>query len=263
MTSGFKVQAIPNSRIATFDVFSIGLKKHHVAALLEFDVTLAREKMRVQRRKGQKVSLNAWLIKCISEAVVRHPEAAAYKISKHKLAIFNDVNVSFMVEKEKQEQKMPLPLLLEKANHKSVSELTLEIDDAKTESSGEDTIVLNKETSWYERLYYALPGFCRIIIWRIMLGRPGFAYRKMGNIVVTSLGMIGNLKGWFIHRSIHPLSFGIGAIVKKPVAVDNEVKVREILNMTVLIDHDVLDGAPMVRFIKYLTRFIEEGQLLN
>ena len=94
-----------------------------------------------------------------------------------------------------------------------------------------------------------------------MLRNPKFAYKKMGNAVVTSLGMTGKLNGWFIHKSIHPVSFGVGAVIKKPVVIDNEIKIREILNMTILMDHDVIDGAPMVRFLKSLTGFIESDNL--
>jgi len=41
--------------------------------------------------------------------------------------------------------------------------------------------------------------------------------------------------------------------------VDNDIKIRDILNMTILIDHDVMDGAPMVRFLRELTKNIETG----
>ena len=61
----------------------------------------------------------------------------------------------------------------------------------------------------------------------------------------------------FIHKSVHPLSFGIGSIVKKPVVKNNQIQVRDILNMTILCDHDVMDGAPMVRFLNDLTKYIE------
>ena len=76
-------------------------------------------------------------------------------------------------------------------------------------------------------------------------------------MVITSVGMMGKLNGWFIHRSVHPISFGIGSILKKPVVVNNEIKIREILNMTILVDHDLIDGAPMVRFLNDLTWQIE------
>lgn len=73
---------------------------------------------------------------------------------------------------------------------------------------------------------------------------------------VTSLGMTGPINAWFIHKSIHPVSIGVGTIMKKPVVIDNEVVIREVMNMTLLIDHDVMDGVPMARFIKDLERRI-------
>lgn len=85
----------------------------------------------------------------------------------------------------------------------------------------------------------------------------------MGNTAVTSVGMMGRINGWFIHKSVHPVSFGIGSVLKKPVVIDNEIKIREILNMTILVDHDVIDGAPMVRFLNDLTRSIETGEFIN
>ncbi len=72
--------------------------------------------------------------------------------------------------------------------------------------------------------------------------------------------MMGKINGWFIHKSIHPLSFGIGSILKKPVVIDQQIKVRDVLHMTILCDHDVMDGAPMVRFLNDLTKYIERGE---
>lgn len=94
-----------------------------------------------------------------------------------------------------------------------------------------------------------------------MLRNPKIAYNRMGNAAITSVGMVGKINGWFIHKSIHPISFGIGSIIKKPVVIDNEIKIREILNMTVLADHDTVDGAPMVRFLNDLTKQIEKESL--
>ncbi|HNX44883.1 MAG TPA: 2-oxo acid dehydrogenase subunit E2, partial [Bacteroidales bacterium] len=141
-------------------------------------------------------------------------------------------------------------------------EITREIEVAKDKALTKNDIVLNEKPKFYERLYYRLPGAFRRRIWRILLRYPKIAYKKMGNVVVTSPGMMGTIKGWFIHKTVHPLSFGIGSVLKKPVVIGDEVKVREILNMTILIDHDVIDGAPMVRFLNDLTRFIESGSEL-
>jgi pyruvate/2-oxoglutarate dehydrogenase complex dihydrolipoamide acyltransferase (E2) component len=85
----------------------------------------------------------------------------------------------------------------------------------------------------------------------------------MGNAAVTSVGMIGKINGWFIHKSVHPISFGVGSVLKKPVVIENEIQIRELLNMTILVDHDVIDGAPMVRFLDDLTNDIESGKEIN
>jgi hypothetical protein len=62
-----------------------------------------------------------------------------------------------------------------------------------------------------------------------MLNHSKFTYNKMGNVIITSLGTIGKINGWFIHKSIHPISFGIGFVIKKPVVINDKIKIREIL----------------------------------
>jgi len=263
MHPSYHYQDIPSSRIATFDVFSIGLSKHHVYALLEFDVTQSKRVLQELRRKGMNISFNGWLIKAISNALQEHKEASSYLFSKKKLIIFSHINISILVEKNINGQKVPIPLVIEKTNEKTAEEITTEIENAKNLALSEKDIVLNKKPAFYERLYYRLPGIVRRVIWKIMLNHPKFAYKKMGNVAITSVGMIGRINGWFIHRSVHPLSFGIGSVLKKPVVIDNEIRIREVLIMTILIDHDVIDGGEMVRFLQDLTKYIESGEIIK
>jgi pyruvate/2-oxoglutarate dehydrogenase complex dihydrolipoamide acyltransferase (E2) component len=258
MKPKYSYQQIPHSRIATFDTFSVGLLKHHVCSLVEFDVTGHRDKLKNLRRNGINVSFNAWILKTISNVLEQHKEAAAYLYNKKKLIIFDDINISILVEKNIYGNKVPIPLVIENTNLKNAVEITQEIENAKNQELSHKDIVLRKQSAGYERLYYYLPGFLRRAIWKAMLRNPKFAYKKMGNVVVTSVGMIGRINGWFIHKSVHPLSFGIGSVIKKPVVFDDEIKIREILNMTILVDHDVIDGAQMVRFLADLTKSFEK-----
>jgi pyruvate/2-oxoglutarate dehydrogenase complex dihydrolipoamide acyltransferase (E2) component len=260
MNRQYEYRKIPKSRIATFDVYSMGMYKHHVPSLLEFDVTDTRNKLRELKRNGAKVSFNAFLIKAISKAIEQHPEAAAYLCNKKKMIVFKDINITFIVEKTIDGKKVPMPLVIEKTNGKNTEEITQEIEDAKDHELSEKEIILNKKSQSYEKLYYRLPRFLRMVFWRFMLGHPKTSYDKMGNVIVTSLGAIGKIKGWFVHKSIHPLSFGIGSVIKKPVVIKDEIKIRDILNMTILIDHDAIDGAPMVRFLSKLTNLIENKE---
>ena len=253
------IKSFPKTRIATVDTFAMGLQKHHVSALLEFDVTDNRKKLQELRRKGVRVSFNAWLIKVISQVLQQHPEAAGYLHGKRKLILFKDVNISMVVEKKVGDARVPIPLVIEKTGEKSAVEICSEIEHAKSKSITDNEIVLQKQATLVEKLYYHLPGFMRRSVWKILLGNPKLAFRKMGNVVITSVGMMGKLNGWFIHRSVHPISFGIGSVLKKPVVIGDEIKIREILNMTILVDHDLIDGASMVRFLNDLTREIENG----
>ena len=260
MKRPYTFQSIPRSRIATFDVYSIGLQKHHVSAILEFDVTDSRRKLQEARRSGINVSFNAWLIKSISQVLQQHKSAAAYLYNKRKLIIFNDINISILVEKKIDGKKVPIALLIEKTNEKSAMEISTEIEEAKNRGLSKKEIVLHKKANRSENIYFSMPGFIRRSLWRIMLKNPKFAFNRMGNVVISSVGMMGTIKGWFLHKSVHPLSFGIGSVLKKPAVINNQIQVREILNMTILCDHDVIDGAPMVKLLNDLTKHIESGE---
>jgi pyruvate/2-oxoglutarate dehydrogenase complex dihydrolipoamide acyltransferase (E2) component len=81
----------------------------------------------------------------------------------------------------------------------------------------------------------------------------------MGTVVVTSVGALARVPGWFVPRSLHNLCFALGAIVRKPWVVEERVEVRDILHLTVLFNHDVVDGAPAARFLGRLASTLEAG----
>jgi len=255
----FKTHKFPKSRIATNDVCSIGLKKHHVAAFIEVDVTESREKIKAYKKNGNKISFTAWLIKTIAITIKDYEAVASYLKGKRNLVVFNDINISMAVEKDLNGHKVPIPLVIKKANETSIESITKQINEAREHKLSDNEIVLQNKSNTLERLYYSLPGFARRLFWRILIDHPRFAFSKMGNVAITSIGMMGKVNGWFIPISVHPICFGIGRIAKKPVVVNDKIEIRELLNMTVLLDHDVVDGAIMARFLSRLSENIEKG----
>lgn len=255
----FSVHRFPKSRIATIDVCSAGLRKHHIAALIEIDVSESREKIKLQKAEHITISFTGWLIKVISITIKDFECAAGYLQGRRSVLVFNDINVSIVVEKDVNGQKVPIPLLIEKANERSIESITNQIEDAKNQILTDKDIVLENKSNSIERVYYYLPGFIRRYFWRYLIKHPHFAFGKMGNVAITSIGMIGSANGWFIPISVHPLCFGIGKIAKKPLVVNDKIQIREVLNMTVLLDHDVIDGAQMARFISKLSENLELG----
>lgn len=256
----YKTKKIPISRIATLDICEIGKRKHHVTGLIELDISKSRKKIRqYNRNSSTKISFTAWIINVICSTISKYETPSSYLKGKNKLIIFDDINVSIIVEKSINGQKVPIPLIIEKASEKSIVAISNQINGAKFKQLTQNDIVLHKKADRLERIYYILPGFIRRSVWKYILKHPKIAFNKMGNVAITSIGMMGQINGWFIPISIHPICFGLGSIIKKPIIIENKIEIREMLNMSILIDHDVIDGAPMARFISELTKNIENG----
>jgi len=257
----YKTVTFPASRLATIDIGAAAFRKHHIRALFELDVTEARMKMAELEIAGEKISFNAWLIKCISEAITRYPLIHGVRSGKRKAVVFEDVDVSIMVEREINGEKVPLPFIIRRANQKSSLEISREIQAVKTQNiAGEEDYVLGESKNrLLMKFYLMLPGFLRRLTWKIILRNPLMLKEQMGTVMITSVGMIGELRGWIIPVSVHPLCFAVGSIVKKPGVIDNKIEIRESLYLTALVDHDVIDGAPAVRTMTHLKELTESG----
>lgn len=259
---GFRVEEFPASRIGTIDIGAVGLKKHHIKALIELDVTEARKLLREKKKLGERVSFNSWLIKCISLAVEEFREIHGVRKGKRKVVIFDDIDISIVIEREVDGQKVPLPYVIRRTNAKSIVEIDQEVKGGQSQAiEGKDDYVLGgaKKSTFLMELYYSLPGAIRKWIWKRILKSPSSTKQNMGTVMITSLGMIGKINGWVIPVSVHPLCFAIGSIIKKPGVIDDKIEIREYLHMTVLIDHDIIDGAPAVRALRCLTKLVENG----
>ncbi len=55
---------------------------------------------------------------------------------------------------------------------------------------------------------------------------------------------------------------GVGRIHPKPVVRNNAVAIRQMLTLSLVFDHRLVDGAPAARFLQYIKQVIEEPYLL-
>jgi pyruvate/2-oxoglutarate dehydrogenase complex dihydrolipoamide acyltransferase (E2) component len=51
----------------------------------------------------------------------------------------------------------------------------------------------------------------------------------------------------------------VGGISGKPAVVDGRIEPRELLNLTIMFNHEVIDGGPATRFTRRLVELIERG----
>ncbi|MFW9819219.1 MAG: 2-oxo acid dehydrogenase subunit E2 [Candidatus Thorarchaeota archaeon] len=261
----YNIKEFPKVRIPSLDFLSLGDKNHYVKGLIEFDVTGGRDKIREhEKNTGKKLSFTAWLLKCIGQAANEFKDVHAMMKGKNKIITFNDVDISITVEKTIEGVKSPMPLVIRKTNKKTVMQINDEIRKAQSEEISGATVLGDNKIKHKMKYYLSLPGWIRRYLIRRKLKDPIKVKQLMGTIIVTSIGMFGNLYGWPIPTTCHPLAFGVGSITKKPGVIGDKIKIREYLPLTILFNHDVVDGAPAARFVSRLGDLIEsEFGLLN
>jgi pyruvate/2-oxoglutarate dehydrogenase complex dihydrolipoamide acyltransferase (E2) component len=253
----------PSSRQLTMDVGRIGREKHHIKALLEADVTEARRKIKQHRQAGKKIAFTAWLIKVIADCVALHPPVNGLNRPRgNKVVVFNEVNVSIVAEKEVGGVRVPLPYLIRKADQKTLDLIHAEIESARSQKmEDEGNYVLGgKYSATALQLFVHLPAWLRLFLMRVLvLNNPRRMNEMMGTVMFTTVGMVGHTRGWIIPYSIHPLCLAIGSLNEQPAVIQGDTQKREILHITVLFDHDVIDGMPAARFVDDLVKKMEAG----
>jgi pyruvate/2-oxoglutarate dehydrogenase complex dihydrolipoamide acyltransferase (E2) component len=255
----FEKVPFPKKRDLVIDAVALAKSKHHVPILLEIDVSRARDSIRkYELQTGKQISFTGWIAKCIAQAVSEQPQVHALRSGKRSLVLFNDVDILIPVQKQTSEGEMPLTYILRKANQKTVYEINDEMRLAQAQEANSLDMVLGKNT-WYASIYLRLPRFIRYALGRMLLRNPYGIKRNSGTIGISSIDMMGNFGGWAIPTGPLPLQFGIGSISRKPWVINDEIQIREVLNLAFVFDHDVIDGTPIARFIGRLTELMQNG----
>ncbi|WP_067932257.1 dihydrolipoamide acetyltransferase family protein [Alicyclobacillus kakegawensis] len=79
---------------------------------------------------------------------------------------------------------------------------------------------------------------------------------------ITNMGPIGGLFATPILNYPEVGILGVHQIQKKPVVIEDEIKIRQVMTVTLSFDHRVIDGAMSVRFLNHLKRLIEHPEEL-
>ena len=236
-------------------------RKHSIHAPLELDVTEAREKIRdIAARTGKKPSFTGWIVACVAQALSEHRDLNAYRLGRRKIVTFEDVDVAIPIERTVHGEYRTLVYIIRKANEKTVWDITREIRAAQQEKIDEDTQVLGRNLTLFERAALNAPAFLkRFFMW--LVRRRGVMKKKhMGTAGVSAIGMIGEFPGGIVPLGgTQAIMVVLGGIEKKPGVIDDSIQIREYLNATISIDHDIIDGGPLVRFISRLVELTREG----
>ncbi|TFG09401.1 hypothetical protein EU534_02185 [Candidatus Heimdallarchaeota archaeon] len=258
----FEIKKFSKVRQLLGELYEVSTKRTSVIGLIEINVTTGRQLIRdYEIKNGFKISFTGWLIKCISHAVSEHKNVHAYRIKKDKIIVYDNVHISTMVERTTPSgKKVPITHVIYSANTKTVQEITDEIREVQERKIEERNQVVEGTPKFYLKLFSITPKFIRKKIMKRRLKDTSFFIENAGTVGVTAIGMFGkNVSGWAIPFTSSTLNIAVGGIKSKPIYLNGQIEEQEFLNLTIQIDHTIVDGAPATRFVSHLVEIIETG----
>lgn len=254
-----EVKPFPLLRRLTVDSARQSRKQTPMHGLVEFDVAAARQRLAEHRdATGESISFTAYIIACLGRAIAAHRAVHAMRRLDGKLVIFEDADITVMIEIDAGGYAFALAHIIHAANRRSVREIHNEIRGVQARKS--QNVSRGQQTGL--RAFLLLPAFVRDFFYFLLRRSPHFAKRNIGTAFVTAIGMFGTGGGWGMAPTMYPLGVVLGGIAERPVRVAGEWQPREFLHVTLTFDHDIVDGAPATRFARTFGGLVESAELL-
>jgi pyruvate/2-oxoglutarate dehydrogenase complex dihydrolipoamide acyltransferase (E2) component len=263
-TLPYHVVDLPPGRRIWMNALDLSGPTHWMYGLLEVDVTVVRQFIAEhQARTGETLSFTGFLAYCLARAVDENKEVQAYLKGHKQIIMFEDVNVGLMVEHKAGEKSALMGHIIQGAQRKTYREIHEEIRAVQSEPAPESRGM----PRWFRSamlLPWPLSRLVKAFMAFATRRDPTIRVSVSGTVFVTAVGMFGKgHSGWGIATTPHSLGLVVGSMAWKPALVDGRIEPREILYLTVLFDHDVVDGAPATRFVHRLVELIESGYGLD
>ena len=196
----------------------------HVAVMVEVDMTAATKKrlnllQEIERATGTKLTFTAILVQAVAKSLRKHPIVNSRLDGDH-IKIFKSINLGVAVALE---SGLIVPVLHD-ADKKTLAEITTHLAQV-TEKARNGSLVLDEVSG--------------------------------GTFTITNLGMFG------VHTFIPIINppesaiLAAGVIEDKPVVVNGQIAIRPRMNLTLVFDHRVLDGAGAASFLRTLKEELE------
>lgn len=257
------IDLTPGRRI-WLNVLDLSGPSHPMYGLLEVDVTVPRKAIAEHKaHTGEALSFTCFLAFCLARAVDEDKTVQAYRRGRKQIVLFDDVNIGMMIENKSSERGALMGYVVRSANHKTYREINDEIRSAQAKpappSRGMPTWLRSAML-----LPWPLSRVAQALLGVAANRDPTVSVAMSGTVGITAVGMFGaGHTGWGLTPMPHSLSLVVGSIAWKPAVVEEQVEPREFLHLTVLFDHDIVDGAPAARFTRRLVELIESGHGLN
>lgn len=247
---GREVSPFPSSRRAVTAAVRAGRRIVPMHGLIDVDVTEAR---RLLAAAEPPLSMTAFVIASVARAVAAHPEVHAYRDWRGRLVRHRHVDVQTLVEVATGQGPFGLVHVVRDADVRDVAEISAELRGVKADLTSIGT------GRALQRLGPAaghVPGFFRAMY--AVMARSTRAHEFTGTVQVTAVGMFAGGGGFAIApATLASLVVVVGGASRRPRVSGDRIVARDVLDLTVSVDHNVVDGAPATRFGAELRRLME------
>lgn len=202
----------------------------HAASMDEFDVTslvdFRNENKAMAGDRGIKLTYMAFIVKAVTLALEEFEVFnASYDEERQVILAKKYYNIGIATDTP---DGLIVPVIKD-ANHKSILSIAREIEEL-TEKAKNRTLDLSD--------------------------------LQDSTFTLTNFGAMGTPFGIPVIKHPETAILGIGKIAKKPLVVDESIQIRDVLPLTLCIDHRVIDGGDAGRFLNKLRDLLSHPTLL-
>jgi pyruvate/2-oxoglutarate dehydrogenase complex dihydrolipoamide acyltransferase (E2) component len=259
-SDGYQAFPYPLQRRIIADSVRVGRRKNLMYGLFELDITQARRAIHEHRaRTGEGLSFTAFAISCLGRAVGQHKSVQGILNPWGRVVVFDEVDIATSIQIEFRGEPFPLTHIIRGADRRSLREIHDEIRGVQADRQA----VEHAEHTLFLSSFLLLPPFVRDMFYGVFLASPKLMKRTIGTVFVSSVGMFGDGNFWGISPPIYNLGLTLGGAADKPVVRGGQVEIRQMMSVTVVLNHDIVDGAPAARFVTTLKQLIERGDGLE
>lgn len=194
----------------------------YVTVELEIDALLAaRQAINVvAEKKGTKVSVNDMVVKACAKALRDHPECNA-SWTEDEMIQYGAVDISVAVATD----RGLITPIVRNADLKGLAQIATETKDLAA---------------------------------RAKTGKLKLDEFQGGGFTISNLGMFGVKEFAAIINPPQAMILAVGAGEERPVARRGQVVVRNMMSVTLAVDHRVVDGAMGAQFLQTLRAYVEQ-----
>jgi len=248
-------QPYPRLRNFILDVMAEGRRKNTINLLFEAEVAPMRRHLAAHARR---VSLTSYIARSLACAVNENRAMHAYRHGKSRLTLFEDIDLAFMVERDIGGASMPVNYIVRAAQRKPAAAIHAELQAAKQAPLGQ-----GGPMPAIEKFFFELPRPLRRIVWFFIRRDPAMFKDLVGTVGITSMGMHAQGAALILPITPMTLTLSIGAISRRLVLEDGQPVEREFIQLNLGADHDIIDGAPLMRFSTRFKAMLEAGCALE